>query len=77
MRTFLEDIFRAKLVPPKLSDESKARKRTFTNGSNEVEISQNEHCTSRTPDSELRPKSANLSPSLDFQRVTSMLVTDV
>ena len=67
MRTFLElNIFRAKLVPPKLSDDSKARKRTFTNGSNEFEISQNEHCTSRTPDSEHRPKSANLSPSLDF-----------
>jgi len=62
-------------VPPKLSDETKARKRTITNGSNEVD--QSEHFTSRTPDSELRPKSANLSPSLDFQRVTSMLVTDV
>ena len=62
-------------MPPKLSDETKARKRTITNGSNEVD--QNEHFTSRTPDSELRPKSANLSPSLDFQRVTSMLVTDV
>lgn len=71
MLTFLEliNIFRAILVPPKLPDDNKDRKRTITNGSNEVENVQNEHSTSRTPDSEPRPKSANLSPSLDCQRV--------
>ena len=67
-------ILRAKLVPPKLPDENKARKRTLTNGSNEVEAVPNEHSTtgthdSATPDSELRPKSANLSPSLDFHKI--------